>query len=343
MLTNTLIHSRKIGLVTVSFFILSNVVNVLASQSFSSAIQSSGVIRYISGRDNLRGFGWYGLDTSSPDSFRLNSAGVNRMIEQFPDTGLLVLPLSAWAASSSKISRLKELVALCASRGIKVIISNYQQNLDETSIRSYWVDMAHEFKGNDAVIGFDLINEPWAFAEGDSTIVQLYERLIDAIRNVDPSRTCYVQSYVEHHETLSWVRTNPVRRENVVYIHHLYSNWWTSGDWFTSSYTHPWSTYYINHDYENGRIVLEEGMYERFGFVKQELGLPIAITELAFLGNEEGRRYGADVMDILNEWNVDWAYHSYYSDQGNDRPMVITYENVSLKPQATEVRQAMQR
>jgi len=114
------------------------------------------------------------------------------MIEQFPDTGLLVLPLSASAASSSKISRLKDLVSLCASRGIKVIISNYQQNLDETSIRSCWVDMAHEFKGNDAVIGFDLINEPWAFAEGDSTIVQLYERLIDAIRNVDPSRTCYV-------------------------------------------------------------------------------------------------------------------------------------------------------
>lgn len=292
-----------------------------------------------------QGLSWYGLDAGDPDWFRLNKVTFDRMTSQFPGTHLLVLPFSANRFSQYRLQILQDIVSWCGQKGIKVIISNYQiRGVTEYNLKKFWTRMAREFEGNRVVVGFDLFNEPWDSRTGWYgklwELVNVYERVIDGIRVIDPERTCYVQSMFKHEQTLDWVRRRPVRRSNVGYIAHLYSNRWTDGKWYTWEGSHPWSKYYLRHSYYTAKTVLREGLYERFGFVKRELGLPVLITEVAFLGSSEGLRYGEDVLSILNEWGIPWTYHSYYSP--TYRPMTLTDTKGNLKVQAGVVKSYME-
>jgi len=282
---------------------------------------------------NLSGIGWYGIDTGHPEWYKFNKEFFDFMVSTFPKmTTLSTMVSMPW--DDNKIVWLDRVIEWCSPLGIKLLIVNDSNSLDESALINYWTRMAGKYKNNPNIAGFDLINEPWSFAEGNETIVQLYERIIDAIRSVDPNRTCYVQSMYRHTKGLFWVRTNPVRRDNVVYTAHLYSNRWDTGAWYPAAEA-PWAPYYQAGDYTRGKEVLingegdSYGLYDRFGFVTLELGLPVAITEVSFIDTAAGHQYGKDVLSTLNEWNIEWCYWSWYSNV--DRPMNITRPDGSLR------------
>jgi len=298
----------------------------------------------------LKGVSWYGIDTSNPVSlYKMTEEYFDFMVETFPDMNFLCLPVSANKIMPNiyqkdydtidyqRLNLLKDFVSWCKTHNIKILIINYWKSTDEARLKAYWKFMAQQFKDEDTIIGFDLINEPWAFAHGNEGLIELYERIIDEIRSVDPDRICYVQSMYYHHEGQNWrdvLVTNPVNRSNVVYVSHLYSNNYITGEWYNDN-NHPWVPYYLNHDYEEARDVLEDELYKRFGFIQEELGYPVAVTEVAFIATEEGLRYGRDVLEISNKWNINWAYHAWYTNK--DRPAALTYPDGTLRPQATIV------
>jgi len=62
----------------------------------------------------------------------------------------------------------------------------------------YWTKVAQKFRGNENVIGFDLLNEPWpatiaSHEEFDSTLAALYETIGETIRAVDSDKVLFFQ------------------------------------------------------------------------------------------------------------------------------------------------------
>jgi aryl-phospho-beta-D-glucosidase BglC (GH1 family) len=303
----------------------------------------------------LKGVSWYGID-SYPLSYKMTEEYFDFLAKNFPDMNLLALMVSAYSIMPrigegnyytidyAKLDLLRNFVSWCKPHGIGVLLVNDWNSLNEAHLKAYWKFMSQQFKDEDAIIGFDLINEPWAFAHGHSELIGIYERVIDAIREIDPARTCYVQTYLYHREGLGWVRTNPVKRDNVVYSFHIYSNWYKdtsnhkAGDWY-DAYSSPWVKYYENGDYATGKQILRDALYERCGFVKQELGYELAITELAFTETDGGLQYGRDLLDVLNEWGVSWVYCSYYSPRY--RPMCLLDNDGNFRSQAKILQKKM--
>lgn len=297
----------------------------------------------------LKGVSWYGIGSSDAvDLYRMTEEYFGFLVETFPDMNFLCLPVGAHkimpniyqkdydTVNYQKLNLVRDFVSWCKAHNIKILIINYWRSLDEASLKAYWKFMTQQFKDEDTIIGFDLINEPWAFAHGNKGLIELYERIIDTIRSADPDRTCYVQSMYYHYESAAWrevLTTNPVNRSNIVYVSHLYSNNYATGKWYDDN-NHPWVPYYLDHDYEKARAILENALYRRFGFI-QELGYSVALTEIAFIATEEGLTYGRDVLEILNDWNIDWAYHPWYTNV--NRPAALTYPDGSLRPQVTIV------
>ncbi len=297
----------------------------------------------------LKGVSWYGIGSGDAvDLYKMTEEYFGFLVETFPDMNFLCLPVGAHKVMPNiyqqdydtvdyqRLNLLKDFVSWSEAQNIKILIVNYWKSLDEARLKAYWKFMAQQFKDDDTIIGFDLVNEPWSFAHGNKGLLELYERIIDAIRSVDSGRTCYVQSMYYHYESAAWrdvLTSNPVNRSNVVYVSHLYSNNYATGEWYNDN-NHPWVPYYLNHDYEKARAVLENALYKRFGFI-QELGYSVALTEVAFIATEEGLTYGRDVLEILNDWNIDWAYHPWYTNV--NRPAALTYPDGSLRPQATIV------
>lgn len=63
---------------------------------------------------------------------------------------------------------------------------------------TYWEKVGQKFKGNDNVIGFDLLNEPWPASIGeseefDTTLFSLYETIGETIRQIDSDKILFFQ------------------------------------------------------------------------------------------------------------------------------------------------------
>jgi hypothetical protein len=100
-----------------------------------------------------------------------------------------------------------------------------QKYQDETV--ALWRKLAHHFKGNPAVAGYDLLNEP-APPKGKA-LIDLYKRLIRAVRDVDPDHLIVLEGSNSSTE-FSIFEQPPC--ENMVYSPHIY--WWSggsSGNW----------------------------------------------------------------------------------------------------------------
>lgn len=92
-----------------------------------------------------------------------------------------------------------------------------QEQYKEQTIE-WWKAVADRYKGNPAIAGFDLINEAMS-AEMDD-LVELYDRLHDAIRAIDPARVLIVEDGLLGFHRLP--RPLDMDWSNVVYSIHYY-------------------------------------------------------------------------------------------------------------------------
>lgn len=97
----------------------------------------------------------------------------------------------------------------------------YSTPLYQNQLVEFWETLAKHFKGNAAVAGYDLLNEPSETFPGrmGPEVVNIYDRLYHAIRKVDPDHIIIM-------EAVWWWNTLPNPREknwtNVVYSLHYY-------------------------------------------------------------------------------------------------------------------------
>lgn len=98
----------------------------------------------------------------------------------------------------------------------------------EEEMTEFWVQFAKHFADNDVVAFYEIFNEP-VTSRGqqintrDEWILwrDMQERFVDAIREVD-DHTPIICSGLDYTFDLSYIPSDPVRRENIVYAVHIY-------------------------------------------------------------------------------------------------------------------------
>lgn len=237
-------------------------------------------------------------------------------------------------------------------KGIRVILAAYSwggsheypadlfTNLERASgVAAFYSFLADRYRGNPQLIGFDIIAEPHStppiFSIDAPTWKAFVETVIDGFRTTNPALTAFVQSYSSASvEGMGWVRTHPIDRPNVTYCPHLWSHEWDTGAW--RRYL-PWSSLYIAGNYEAAYEVLRGTLYDRWGFIKTELGYPVYLSEFGTPSDSISLKYLSDVLRLCEEWSLDWAYWTWGS--ALERPCVLVQTDwLTLNPQTEIVR-----
>lgn len=167
----------------------------------------------------------------------------------------------------------------------------YQNTEKKAKTVALWKALATHYKGNPAVAGFDLLNEP-GVKGGLTTSVQwnFYDEMYDAIREVDTDRiiifeSCWAGSDMPHPSRYGWV--------NCMYSFHHYT-----GE-ETNSQAH-------NTSFENR---LKEVNNKNFG-------IPVYMGEFTAYGNEDA---WVKTLELLKNYGwhwTSWTYKTNYSMGG---------------------------
>ena len=123
------------------------------------------------------------------------------------------LPNDEWDLSVKNLERLKNSVRRAKIHGLRVVISLahlpgrshefrkrdfriWQEAKYQTEFINAWSLIADTLKDMDAVVGYDLMNEPYLpkASSSNSPLIALYQKTIKAIRSVDPKTPIILES-----------------------------------------------------------------------------------------------------------------------------------------------------
>lgn len=202
-------------------------------------------------------------------------------------------------------ARLADFVKQCRRRELYVILdlhgaigsqSGYEHSGDVTRAELFstpeymdatvtlWKEVASRFVGNEAVAGYDLLNEPLSgYQKGGTGKTQwdFYDRLYGAIRSVDPTHMIFLEGIWGAHalpspEEYGW--------ENVVYEFHNYQ----------------WSG--------EKMPLVQKNAAEKYVRSYADLGVPVLIGEFNAFSEEKSWRY---VLNAYEKGGCNWTTWSY--------------------------------
>lgn len=226
--------------------------------------------------------------------------------------------------------RLDELdTALVASSryGIRVVIdmhsppggrtaSNDLAIFNELPYQDHWVALwekiARRYKGNAAVWGYDLINEPVQTVpppEGGTDYLGAQVRAAKAIRAIDPDMPIFIEA-AQWDAASGYAELEPVAIPNVVYEVHMYvpsdfTHQGVTGKWTPTAY--PGAIGGKVWDKEQLRQVLQPVRDFQLAYNVQ-----IYVGEFSAIRWAPGAaRYLSDCIALFEEYGWDWTYHAY--------------------------------
>ena len=226
----------------------------------------------------------------------------------------------------SRLDDLDKALASCRQYGVKVVIDLhsppggrdkssdmamfYEKKYQDHFVKT-WEKIARRFKGNPAVWGFDLVNEPVCSkptaAGMDSLATQI--RAAQAVRAIDPKTTLIIESENwDSPEAFAWL--TPVNVPNVVYqvhmyVPHAYTHQGVNGP--LASIAYPGIIGGQNYDQEALRKVLAP--VREF---QRAYNVHIYVGEFSAIRWAPGaEKYLADCISIFEEYGWDWSYHAY--------------------------------
>jgi hypothetical protein len=100
---------------------------------------------------------------------------------------------------------------------------------DQERTIAIWRELARRYRGRTVIAGYDLLNEPMG-APSVAALLDLYDRIYRAIREVDPATLIFLEDGYK-----GWENMPPPadrRWQGVVYSPHFYPRYWNG--WFTS-------------------------------------------------------------------------------------------------------------
>ena len=228
----------------------------------------------------------------------------------------------------SALQRLDQLLPVCREVGILVAVDLhtspggrneagecrlFQERVWQDLFVDLWVEIAKRYRGEPAVWGYDLLNEPveGVVAKGLKTWQELAEEAARRIRAIDPDRAIIVEPPSwGNPEALDWFE--PLSLPGIVYSIHMY---------IPHSFTHqgvhgnPTGISYPGtidgrwYDRQELEKILDPVV--RF---QRDFNVHIYIGEFSAIRwapGESAYHYLRDCIDIFEQHGWDWAYHAF--------------------------------
>ncbi len=237
----------------------------------------------------------------------------------------------AWI--ESECEKLDRMLPLCEEKGISVVIDlhtppggrlensdmkMFQEKQYQDVFLDVWEKLARRYKGNPAVWGYDLVNEPCEgivpFGQKDGPVDwrTLAIAATKRILAIDPDRAIIIEPAPwGSPDSLDWFE--PIDAKNIVYSVHMYLP-----HRFTHQGVHDQKSLGTVYPGEcDGKhwdkAELEVALNPVIDFQK-DYGVHIYLGEFSVIRwapGDSGVRYLSDCIDIFEKHNWDWAYHAF--------------------------------
>lgn len=286
--------------------------------------------------------------------------------------------------------QLKKVLAAADKNGVKVVLTmlnlpgdrwkQLNNNRDDSRLWrderyqqqaiQFWQDLAKELKGNPAIVGYNIINEPHpevAFGYKDFTtqnyqkfsekvsgtpadLTRFYQKMVDAVRKVDPT-TPIILDIGMYADPRSFSYFKPVRGENILYAFHMYEPYdYTNKKLNDGKYIYPGKMVMgANHKI----VYMDKGKLQSTYFQsvidwQKQYHIPASrIFAEEFGGNRSTKgldNYFHDLISVFNEHGWHWAFYSFREDawDGMDyelgsKPLGAKYWDAIAKGEHPEV------
>jgi len=226
------------------------------------------------------------------------------------------------------LKHVDELLPVCKELGILVLIDLhtppggrneandcllFQEKRFQDKFLEWWEKIAKRYKGNKAVWGYDLVNEPVEGGVGEGLMdwQELAEKTAKLVRAIDPDHAIVVEPAPwGGAEALQYL--TPINVPGVVYSVHMYQPFhFTHQGVFNNpvGVEYPGKVDGTTWDKERLRL----GFKPALDFQK-DYGVAMYIGEFSAIRwapNDSACNYLRDVIDIMEEYGWDWAYHAF--------------------------------
>ncbi len=285
-------------------------------------------------------------DITEQDLADMESWGVNLLRWQFqPYDNAVRADLDKYAAFlEDEIVWLEKMLPLCEKHGIKVLIDMhcppggtvgknpvlatagekaiskqdaialyFKMFLEDEYLDAFvssWRKIAGRLKGNPAVWGYDLCNEPYHNMPVRHNYLECQYLAAQAVRAVDPDVPIVVESN-NSANVYDYSYMQPLPLKNIIYQIHYYN---------PGAYTHQgvFNGTAIGSVYPGtvgGKYFDRARMAEDMAFVKkfeEKYGARIFCGEFSVIcWAPGGERYLEDIISVLEENNWDWTFHAF--------------------------------
>ena len=169
-----------------------------------------------------------------------------------------------------------------------------------------WRKIAKRFKGNPAVWGYDLINEPVQMRPAEFDYRNLQRMAAEAIRDIDPDTPIIFESNLwDAADTFRSLR--PLEMSNVIYQVHMYQ---------PLGFTHQFSGNDIAYPGKVGNAAWNKEMIRKHLQPVRDFQLRhnarIYVGEFSAIAWAPGaEKYLNDCIEIFEEYGWDWTYHAF--------------------------------
>lgn len=242
-----------------------------------------------------------------------------------------------------KIAELDQLLTDAGRLGIKVVIDLHSppggryenRNMAMFYEKEYaqqfievWERMARKFKGNPAVWGYDLINEPVQSMPAVYDYLTIQIMAARAIRQIDPDVPIIIESN-EWDSPAAFKYLGPLPMKDIIYQVHMY----VPGEFTHQGVNNNWG------ETSKDKLITYPGLvsgkeYNRETLCKilqpvidfqKKYGVRIYVGEFSAIRWAPGAaQYLDDCISIFDEHNWDWSYHAFREWTG----WSVEYSNV---------------
>ncbi len=248
----------------------------------------------------------------------------------YPD-GLLLSNYDA--VLQSELLRIDELVTWCTANGLKINLGLaglsdglFTSQDAQTRLINAWKLIAERYKNTSAVWAYDLANEPVVSKQYpydhtyplDNSIMMwptLAETLVNEIRVIDPVKSIIIES-LNYGVNLDDIKPIDASVPNIIYSVHLYQPGQLTGQFgpATPVITYPGTIDGIYYD----KAKLKEILAPLKAY-QEKYRVPIYIGEFScvrWAPSNSAYNYIRDCIEIFEEYNWDYDYHSFRTWNG---------------------------
>lgn len=169
-------------------------------------------------------------------------------------------------------------------------------------LEAAWRKLAARFRGNPAIYGYDLLNEPTPEDATDNPWPEMAQKLVNLIREIDPETPIII----------AWFEIKPfvVKGNNLIYSPHFYKP-----DDYTAQSVRQYRLNWRYPGFIQGiywdKEQLRNAMREIIEFQKKH-GVKIYVGEFSVVSwAPGGAQYLKDCMELFEEYGWDWSYHAF--------------------------------